>query len=67
MTLDNDQIAKNVNHVVDVILKGLVRIPGSEDEELIRAGSDLVINLLQNINTIAYCMQEIEQRGRPNQ
>jgi hypothetical protein len=65
--MDNDQIAGNVNHIVDVFFKELKKKPNTEDEKFIRSAIDLVINLLQNINDIAHSLREIEERGRPNQ
>lgn len=50
MRLDNSQIADAVQVVVDDLLKDTKR-PGYEEARL--ALTDLAINLLQNINTIA--------------
>lgn len=50
--LNNRQIDQNVRRIAGLLLKDYH--PKPHEEECIRAGVDLVINLLQNINDIAY-------------
>ena len=60
--LDNDQIAKNVNYIVDKYLEGVKVRP--EDKETILAGKELFINVLQNLSSIAWSLQQIEENQR---
>ena len=61
MTLDNDQIEAAVRRVTGILLKD--HHPKPHEEECIQAGVSLVINLLQNINDIAYCAINADQRA----
>jgi len=60
MSLGNQDIDKHVRLIATALLKDTKVRP--VDEPLIRAGVELVINLLQNINDIAYCAVSADQR-----
>jgi hypothetical protein len=49
--MTNDQISNKVYLLINFYLKE--QKIKSEDQAIIQAGADLIINLLQNINTIA--------------
>lgn len=52
MILDDDKIDENVRVLVGALLKG---IAVTKDQQVqIHAAADLVVNLLQNINDLAY-------------
>lgn len=53
MLLDNNMIDGHVRTIVAAYLKDSPIKP--KDEAVLKAGVELVINLLQNINDIAYC------------
>jgi hypothetical protein len=61
MSLPNDEIDRHVRRVFGLFLKDVATKP--QDEACIQAGVELVINLLQNINDIAYCAVSADQRG----
>lgn len=61
MSLGNRDIEGNVMILVGAYLKGQRVKP--EDEAAIKAGVDLVVNLLQNINDIAYRAVSADQRA----
>ena len=60
MSLGNDEIDKHVRRIVGFALKDVATKP--QDEVCIQAGVELMINLLQNINDIAYCAVSADQR-----
>lgn len=60
MTLDNDQIAAHAKTILGDLVKG-AKLP--KDIEVIEAAVALVVNLLQNINDIAYCAVNADQRA----
>lgn len=60
MSLGNDEIAANVRTILDAYLKGIKTRP--EDKVIIEAGVSLVTNLLQNINDLAFCALNADQR-----
>jgi hypothetical protein len=53
MSLPNDVIDSHVRAIAAALLKDTKVRP--VDEPIIRAGVELISNLLQNINDIAYC------------
>jgi hypothetical protein len=58
--LTNDDIELRVKTLADAFLKSVKTKPG--DEAIVTAGVSLIVNLLQNINEIAYCMDEENAR-----
>lgn len=70
--LGNSQIRQRVQLLVDGYIAARptgVPPPIPAEQELIRAGVDLVVNVLQNLNDIAYTLEEHRQwaenqRGR---
>ena len=53
--MSNDQIRKHVITIVNGIVKSYPDTKYTlSDEEIIKAGVELVINLLQNINTLVH-------------
>ncbi len=61
MALGNGDIEGNIMVLVGAYLKGQRVKP--EDEVAIKAGVALAVNLLQNINDIAYCAVNADQRA----
>ncbi len=59
--LGNRDIEGYVLSIVGSYLKGVKTTP--KDEAVIKAGVALVTNLLQNINDIAYCAVEANDRA----
>lgn len=52
MSLDNNAIDERVRRVVGMLLKDVH--PKPHEEACIQAGVELLVNLLQNVNDIAY-------------
>lgn len=64
--LGNDDIERNVRVLTDAFVISLYpkKLSASE-EQYVKMGSDLLINLLQNLNDIAYFAQcEEDRRSR---
>lgn len=59
--LDNNEIATRVDFLVSEYTKGIKMRP--QDELVLRAGVDLLTNLLQNINDLAYAANQREARS----
>lgn len=57
----NDEIEAAVKRVVGLALKD--HHPSPIEEECIQVGTKLIINLLQNINDIAFCALKAHQRA----
>ncbi len=49
--MTNEQIADKIYLIIHAYLKGVKTKP--EDQPIVQAGADLIINFIQNINTIA--------------
>jgi hypothetical protein len=60
--LDNDEIATRVDFLVKTYTKSFKMRP--QDEPVLQAGVDLLVNLLQNINDLAYDANQREARAR---
>ena len=63
MSLENKDIEKCVKTLVAAYLIETKTKVASKDEAVLKAGVDLVINLLQNINDIAYCAVSADERA----
>jgi hypothetical protein len=63
MTMGNDEIEVHVNLIVRTFIQETIDKPTTEkDKMLVAAGTRLIINVLQNLNDLAYCAMEEENR-----
>jgi hypothetical protein len=58
MSLNNDEIADNVSTIVGAYIKQAKGKLSPEEEKVITAAVELLTNILQNLNDIAFCARK---------